>query len=125
MTVLLFSPRFHGGVVSGAKTQTIRAPRARPVRPGEALSLRGWLAVPYRSPQFVLREASCRSVEPVRLERSYLGLDVEVSGRYLEGDAVEAFARADGFAGVDELLAWYAEKERPLPFEGELIRWTP
>lgn len=36
---------------------------------------------------------------------------------------MEAFARADGFAGLEALLAWF-RAEHGLPFTGILIEWN-
>jgi hypothetical protein len=65
--VFLFRKRFHEPVISGAKLQTCRGVRKRPVRPGDLLSLRGWTGRAYGSPQFVLRESLCLSVEPIAI----------------------------------------------------------
>jgi hypothetical protein len=44
MPILIFPPRFHAAIIGGTKTHTVRAPRARPVRVGDTLSLRPWIA---------------------------------------------------------------------------------
>lgn len=123
--VLLFAPRFAPLVESGAKRQTIRGPRKRPVRPGDVLSLRAWEGVPYRSPQRLLRTAACESVAPVLIGgRFNFGLEIEVAGVRLGLQARYRFAKADGFLDVHDMRLWY-EDNRAIPFEGVLIRWDP
>jgi uncharacterized protein YqfB (UPF0267 family) len=127
MTVLMFYPRFHEQVETGRKTQTIRGNRKKPIKPGDSLSLRGWTGRPYDSPQRVLALGVCSSVTSVEIEvvqgvLSEPFLTVAVAGVYLDEQALEDFAVADGFANAHDMLCYY-RKKRTLYFEGVLIRW--
>lgn len=130
MAVILFMPRFHGKVESGQKTQTIRRPRKRSVKPGEKVSLRGWKDKPYRSKQRVLAQSKCWAVYPVRIDRDGDGLAVWIGGQRLnrEGDngflSLDQFARDDGFDDEQDMRRHW-EEHNGLPFDGELITWLP
>jgi hypothetical protein len=125
LTTLLFLPRFHDAIRSGTKRQTIRRPRLYPIRPGDLLSLRGWSGAPYRSPQVVLRDVVCASVEPIAI-----GLDdtlspsIDVARIEVPPDRLDEFARADGFAAFADFEAhWSSKRSWFGVFEGVLIRW--
>jgi len=118
MKVLMFQPRFAPLVESGTKTQTIRPVRRRPIVAGDDLSLRAWTGLPYRSPQRVLREARCVAVRPVTIDR----LTIELGGFRLAPDLMRAFALADGFADLGDLVAWFGAIHG-LPFSGVMIAW--
>ena len=104
----MFQPRFHDAVRSGEKTQTIRPPRKRPIKPGDYLSLRRWIDRPYRSKQKILRMAHCESCEPITIDAGFNDNEM---------------ALADGFADAAEMREWFANTHG-LPFSGELIRWA-
>lgn len=112
MAVLMFQPAFHEAVTTGAKRQTIRPPRKRPIRPGERLSLRAWTGTPYRSPQRVLREARCQGVERVVIDFCF-------------DDDAEALR--DGFESAEDMRDWFIDHHAlptPIePFVGERISW--
>jgi hypothetical protein len=127
VTTLLFLPRFHAPILAGTKRQTIRGPRKRPIKPGDPLSLRGWSGSPYRSPQTVLRDVVCTSVEPIAI-----GLDdtlspsIDVAGIEVPPARHDEFARADGFAAFADFEAhWSSKRSWFGVFEGVLIRWEP
>lgn len=125
MTVLMFYPRFWPLIESGAKCQTIRPVRKRPVNPGDALSLRAWLDKPYRSKQRVLREARCSAVLPIRIgagDDPGQPLWVKVGETILSLWALDELAKDDGFADRLDMGTWWREN-RYLPFGGVLIQW--
>ena len=104
--VLMFDRRFVADITDGTKRQTYRKPRARPIRPGDTISLRHWEGVAYRSIQIEIAEVVCTSVEFARLTA------VEITHRH----AVD-----DGFPDRDSMIDYF-----DLPFRGYLIRWgTP
>lgn len=110
--VLNFQARFAELVASGAKRQTIRAPRKRPIAMGDTLRLYTGLrqkgarllgegrvtavAWPYRIPAAVRRGRQTRKLY--------------------------AMAIADGFESGPEMCAWF-QKVHGLPFDGVLIQW--
>jgi hypothetical protein len=124
MTVLTFASRFARLVESGAKPHTIRGERKRPIKVGDQLSLREWTGRPYGSPQRILRETTCSAVQPIMIRRSLGRTHIALDGVMLTPDQAEAFAQADGFGSVFELLLWFSEHGE-LPFNGWLIRWQP
>jgi hypothetical protein len=125
MPVIMFLPRFHGLVATGAKRQTIREARKRPIKPGDPLSLRAWEGTPYRSKQAVLREAECVAVRPILIEdgrRIGRPLDIEVAGVVVNPRELDHFAQGDGFEDAADMARFWAEY-RHLPFEGVVIYW--
>ena len=124
MPALLFTPRFHAPILSGVKTQTIRADRRQVPAIGDPLYLRGWSGSPYRSKQKVLLDTYCLAVEPIAVYRRSRGLAVEVAGVLIRSQALDAFARADGFDHARDMLGHYMRLGK-LPFAGVLIRWLP
>ncbi len=135
MTVLMFQPRFAPKVQSGAKTQTIRPERKRPIKVGDRLSLRRWTGLPYRTPQQVLQEAVVLSVKPVKLTvttktfwdgESCVSLFIRIADTLLMESQMDLFAKADGFASVAEMSLWFMANHelRPSrPFTGICIKW--
>ena len=121
MIVLTFQPRFRAMVLSGAKANTIRADRKRPVKVGDVLSLRGWSGRPYASKQVVvLDNQRCIRTCPVVVGDHY----IEVDGHRCDDAAtLYFFAVRDGFNGWADLIAYFRE-QGPLPFVGTLIGWA-
>ena len=104
--VLMFDRMFVDAIASGVKRQTYRQPRARPIRPGDTISLRYWEGVAYRSKQIKIAEVVCTSVEPAQLNAS---------------DIIHQHAVDDGFPDREAMIDYF-----DLPFQGYLIRWrTP
>jgi len=118
MNVLLFQGRFEALIVSGQKVHTIR-PHRRDGRPrarvGEALSLRVWSGLPYRSPQ---REFA--RVVVTQVGECIIGTHAAMVDSVIMDS--EPFAHADGFVSWEELACWF-RATHGLPFRGELIRW--
>ena len=110
--VINFSPQFAPLVESGAKRQTIRKLRKRPIRVGDTLRL--YVGMRTKACR-LLGEAVCGSVECVVFGH---GRGSHPTARQDQ----EAFARTDGFESYAEMLAWF-ERTHGLPFEGVVIRW--
>lgn len=123
MTVLLFHKRFGPLIKAGTKTQTIRPKRKRPIQVGEALSLREWEGVAYRSRMVELLKTVCIGVFAVRVGQSR----VEIGrGGIFAAVSLDDFARSDAFRDWLDMRQWYLSAAGyGLPFEGELIQWTP
>lgn len=123
MTTIMFQHRFADRVGGGTKLQTIRPPRKRLIVAGERLSLRKWADKAYRSPQIVLREASCISCEPVWIGYdTHAGNSIFMRTRYLTAIESERFAKADGFESFQEMFEWFSQTHG-MSFHGILIRW--
>lgn len=118
MTTLMFQPQFADAVSSGAKRQTIRPPRKRPIEVGQRLSLRKWQGSAYRSRQIELRAASC--VEVCEIEIMEHAIVIEGDGEHQPG--LHAFAVADGFQSWGHMRDWF-KATHGLPFRGVLIKW--
>jgi hypothetical protein len=110
--VRLFKPQFAPLVESGQKCQTVRPTPRRMPNPGDKISLRTWTGKPYRSKQRVLRESVIVRVEPFDLDAM----------RLWPKESRHTFARADGFEGWPEMLAWFI-REHGYPFVGITIHW--
>lgn len=132
MNVILFQPRFEQSIVTGRKLHTIR-PHRRDGRPrarfGEALSLRVWTGLPYRSRQREFAQVVVTDTDTVRIHDD--GLEWRpgsIAATFWHQDRkaalLKSFAWSDGFANWPELQAWFASTHG-LPFTGELIRWQP
>jgi hypothetical protein len=115
---LSFSPQFASLVESGAKTQTIRAPRKRPIAVGERVYL---YTGPYRAGERrKIGEGLVVAVDPIRIEATG---KVYLAGVLLDLDARMRFARADGFESYTAFLDWFVGADRVEAFDGSLIRW--
>lgn len=118
--VRLFKPQFAAAVAAGTKRQTVRPMPHRMPEAGDGISLRTWTGLPYRSRQRILGETTIERVREVKMHATG---QIELAGRYLPTPEMEAFARADGFADLEALLAWF-HAEHGLPFTGILIEWN-
>ncbi|WP_157837108.1 ASCH domain-containing protein [Geminisphaera colitermitum] len=122
----MFKPRFAALVESGAKLQTVRPKPKRMPQAGDAISLRCWTGLPYRSKQRVLREATisqvseiviaAEGISPIRVE------PLGTSGALNYWPSPDVFAHADGFADWPEMREWFATTHG-LPFAGIIIFW--
>ena len=121
-----FKARFADQVKNLEKRQTIRARgKRRPPRVGEPLMLyTGMRTQNCRK----LLDAACASVEPISMSiwsktaQMPRNVGAETVWTFLDDDELEALARADGFASVDALFAWFAETHGDT-FSGYVIRW--
>lgn len=119
MPALNFKSEFVGLVQSGKKTRTIRAPRKRPIKVGDTVILSsGARTKHYRQ----IGEGIVTEVDRVDLRLRSGQVIVIVSSHVLDPEEAEVFAKADGFAGFAEMVAWF-ERQHGLPFAGHLIRW--
>ena len=118
--VRTFKPQFAPLVEAGTKLQTVRPVPKRMPEAGDQASLRAWTGRAYWSAQRVLREVILSRVREVTIHATG---QIELAGRYLTTPEMEAFARADGFADLEALLAWF-RAEHGLPFTGILIEWN-
>lgn len=119
---LPFQDRFADLVRSGQKMQTIRAPRKRPIVPGDTLVFYRWTGTAYRSKTETLGEGICKSVQAVQIRKTRGRVAVFLDGKKLSFDHATALAGLDGFFSFLEFVAWF-DRVHGLPFEGVLIRW--
>ena len=120
MPALNFQKRFADAVESGAKRQTIRAPR-RDGRPSATVGARLYLYTGMRTKGCrKLGEAICTRTAQFVINPA---LAIIIDGKVLHSAAAEDdFARADGFDDAPEMIQWFADTHG-LPFEGTLIEW--
>lgn len=126
MVAYSFRPRFAALIESGAKTQTIRAPRRRHALPGERLQL--FTGMRTRECRKLIPDPLCVSVEPIHMfpENGRWLLRVSGAAQPLCDLAIsDDFARDDGFADVADFGRFWAEAHGVQPFTGYLIRWAP
>jgi hypothetical protein len=119
MTVLMFQKRFVEPIKTGTKRQTIRPKRKRPIKPGEALSLRHWEDKAYRSPQIEFFQAISTGTLPIQVYYSNIFVGSLGIAPITE---IDAFARADGFENWHYMREFFGDFYG-FPFFGDLILW--
>ncbi len=123
MPALNFSAQFADDVQSGAKCQTIRAPRKRPIRVGDVVHLfTGQRTKACRK----LGMGKVTSVAEIIIGDGPGRRDVWISNEkkawWLSIGEIHKLARADGFDCKQSMSAWFG-KTHGLPFHGVLIQW--
>lgn len=116
-----FKPQFAGRVESGEKVQTIRRHRAdgKKMQPGDTVKL--YTGLRTRNAR-LLRTATVAEVRRVRLDAAENVIVVD--GARLDTEQASAFARADGFMCVSEMLRWFKGQYMSSEFEGFCVRWN-
>lgn len=117
MTVLMFKKRFVAPIQAGIKRQTIRPKRKRPIKTGEALSLRYWEDKAYRSPQIEFGTGVALGTIDITVLESGIVLG---DGSTAVVTDIDAFARSDGFANWADMKEFFTYG---MPFSGDLIQW--
>lgn len=117
MVAYNFAPRFAELVASGAKTQTIRAPRKRHVCVGGPLQLRTGMGT----------KAARKLIDPdpICTSRDAVTIDPR-GGVFIRGEGVlslDYFALRDGFKDWPDMRDWWRETYGDDAFKGVLIRW--
>jgi hypothetical protein len=119
MVAYNFKQQFVPLIETGAKQQTIRLPRKRHTKPGEAMQLyTGMRTKACR--KLVTPDPLCLSVEPLLMHDA---LGIKLNDCWLTNEALTQLALADGFADWDECLRFFSTMHG-LPFEGVLIKWA-
>jgi uncharacterized protein YqfB (UPF0267 family) len=118
MRVIMFKDRFRELILSGEKSHTIRK-KAR-CRPGDVLSLRSWTGRPYRSKQETFATRICSEVIALSMDEGRVLMDGVPVAKAMQ----EALAKKDGFECFKDMEEFF-KATHGLPFDGELIRWTP
>ena len=115
-----FKPQFADRVESGEKTQTIRRYRAdgKKMQPGDTVKL--YTGLRTRNAR-CFRVATVAAVNRVRMDASENVIVVD--GDRLDADRAAAFARADGFTCVSEMIAWFKNQYMSNEFEGFCVQW--
>ncbi len=109
MVAYSFNAIFADQVSALTKRQTVRADRRRHARPGEPVQLYAGMRTRHCR-KLVERDPICVRVVPVTIllvaspQLDLIGA-IAVDGAWLDGEEIEAFARADGFA-VEHVGDW-------------------
>lgn len=126
MVAYSFRPRFAPLIESGAKTQTIRAPRRRHALPGERLQL--FTGMRTRQCRKLIPDPVCVAVTPLTLwpdRGRWFGRLPGATPSGIRFEVDDVFAREDGFADAADFGQFWAEAHGVQPFTGYLIRWAP
>ena len=123
MPLFNFKKQFAADVESGAKHQTIRAPRKDGRNPKEGETAHCYTGL-RTSKTRLLGRWPIESVEEIRIAGNgvalWLNADCEV---ILDDEAsLDLFAQDDGFADWPAMRAWFSETHG-LPFDGYLVKW--
>jgi len=118
MPALNFESQFANAVRDGFKSQTIRAPRKKPIKEGDTL----YLYTGMRTKNCIkLNEVICDSVLDFNIHMDGWGCDVGPC-MVRDKDELNKLARADGFEDWFEMVRWFIYNHG-LPFKGNLILW--
>lgn len=123
MVALNFDPRFETAIREGWKTQTIRKPRATPIKPGDSLQLMTGQRTP--DCRRICHDVRCTDVLKVEIT---FGEDGGIDRIETDGIVVidlDAFAVRDGFTDSDDMAAFFKLKHGPMEvFHGSIIEWS-
>lgn len=128
MVAYSFQKRFAPPILDGTKVHTIRAERRRHARPGEAMQL--YTGMRTKVCKLILTPV-CEAAVPVHMVFCRRGgAEIRIGGRLMAAVLLDAFARADGFADLADMVGfWWAahplEDGVTLTFQGVLLRWKP
>lgn len=122
MPLLNFKPQFVAPIQAGAKSHTIRADRAIPIKPGDKLYL--YTGLRRKGAARILPEpVTCTMVQPIKIRKRNCCENhfvVTVDGTDLARDERERLAVADGFLSFAAMMTFW---EGRLPFKGQIIYW--
>lgn len=134
MVAYSFHRRFVDMIRARDKTHTLRNPRRRHARVGEALQL--YTGMRSKSCELIAR-ATCDRFQGIYLKFSeyqafhfhdVMETDAGVWRRVGELRAIsdpDAFARSDGFNDIDDMGRWWFEVHCVTSWSGLLIGWAP
>lgn len=128
MVAYNFKSGFVDRIHSGSKRQTVRRKGGkRHARPGEAVQIyRGLRTVHARK---IIPHPICIGVDDIVIlvdgeAQNHIAY-VEINGRRLSDDELEAFAWADGFLNARHFGRFWWMTHGAGLFEGVVIRWEP
>lgn len=123
MVAYSFQKRFAPRILDGSKDQTIRADRVKGhAAAGDALQL--YTGMRTKQCRLIAR-TTCTEVLPCRLVFSPV-IEFYVGAERVRD--LDAFARRDGFADLQDMARFWSETHRSagrIEFTGTLIRWSP
>lgn len=123
MVAIDFDPRFEAAIREGWKTQTIRKPRERNVRPGDLLQL--YVGMRTADCRRICADVRCTDVLSIEIT---FGEDLGIDRIVTDGIPIkdlDAFAVRDGFTDSDDMAAFFKRIHGPLEvFHGFVIEWS-
>lgn len=124
MVAYSFQRQFVAPIRTGTKDQTIRGPRRRHARPGEAMQL--YAGMRTRHCEKIIPDPVCKAVVPIRIDFRPTESEstIQVDGVILVRAAREVFALQDGFESLAAMQAFWLTHHGPGPFHGFVITWT-
>lgn len=123
MVAYSFKKRFAPEIIEGTKAQTIRGPRVRHARPGEKIQL--YVGMRTKSCRKIISDPVCLRVDPIGI---WVPTKLEPAALIQDGRRTyitDAFARADGFADIEDFTRFWFDTHGPGEFSGVLIAWQP
>jgi hypothetical protein len=122
MVAYSFNKQFSKPILSGVKSQTIRADRKRHARAGEALQLYTGMRTRHCR---LIGLATCAQTAPIRIQL-HIHPMVEIGDQqFTPLNGIDDFARSDGFEDWRAMRLFWEENHPDVPiFSGLLIRWT-
>jgi hypothetical protein len=120
MPAINFKSQFTDLILSGAKCQTIRRTRKRPIRTGDTLYLYTGLRT---KSCYKLKQVICTNVKNILITQADIKYFycVYVNNNKLDFNEILSLSQADGFDSVTEFLNFFIDQG--LPFDGQIIRW--
>lgn len=116
MPALNFQKQFADKVRTGEKLQTIRKPRANPIREGDTLYLYTGMRTKNCEK---LGEGVCYGVKDVEILENGVMI---INGMFLNKSLRNEIANRDGFDTYTDMWLWF-KNTHGLPFKGQLILW--
>lgn len=120
MVAYSFQKQFAVPILEGTKRQTIRAiGKRKHAWPGDELQLYVGMRTKHCK---LIGRATCKSRTFIRLNLAERRVQIGLVGKI--NPLTELFARSDGFAGSDDMVAFWAKHHPGVSiFDGLLIQW--
>ncbi|MEM6727010.1 MAG: hypothetical protein AAF618_00795 [Pseudomonadota bacterium] len=124
MVAYSFQKRFAPPILEDTKTGTIRAPRKRHAREGEALQL--FTGMRTKHCQKIMGDVKCAFVEPITFEvtdRRLHMVEIGIPRWLLHPHGEDLFARMDGFDDMADMAGFWSQTHGIGRFVGFWIGW--
>lgn len=124
MVAYSFKKEFGPPIQSGQKTGTIRGPRKRHAREGEAMQLFTGMRTKHCAK--IIPDPVCRMVMPISIDVGGIRIKEVIVGEarwMLHRNGADLFAQRDGFADIDEMHTFWLREHGLGLFRGFWICW--
>ena len=125
MVAYSFKKEFGPPIQSGQKTGTIRGPRKRHAREGEAMQLFTGMRTKHCAK--IIPDPVCKMVMPISIDVGGLTIREVIVGQshwMLHRNGADLFAQRDGFADIDEMHTFWLREHGLGHFRGFWICWV-